>query len=162
MLIIMAGYPKSGKSTFLDILKKSIPQLIIVRPSDWYPPDLDSMPNPMEYKLASWEYAVEKAQDLLMANSVALDTCGASPNSLGVLIESAKMHKHKVYVIFIDTPFKICADRGGHDIVAGYTKKFIAAIPEYKSRCDRMYVVKYDTIQNWEIVAKKMAGELCI
>ena len=100
-LIVMVGFPKSGKSTFVDLMFQQHTELgfksmVVVRPSDWYPPNIEKLPaqERTEYQIAAWEHALEKVTGLLPSlatdDAVVLDTCGTSPNSLNTMIGVAK------------------------------------------------------------------------
>jgi predicted kinase len=169
MFIIMCGYPKSGKSTFADLLHQECSSPIhIVRPSDWYPDDIDDMSSSKktEYQIASWEHALDKTSQLLASEDassvIVLDTCGASPGSFKTLIGIAQMHKHKLIAIFMAVPKVLCMKRIDPAIVQRYSNKIRSAVLEYKSICDELIIIKHESLLNWQNQAKKVARNLQI
>jgi len=163
MFIILVGYPGAGKSTFADLIKSNDESVDIMRPSDWYPNNIEEMPSKaqMDYKIACWEHAIDKTSNWLGSNSpssvVILDTCGASAKSLTTLFAMAALHKHKTICMIVHTPMSICASRSDPGVVQKYTNKLKVAIPEYKEKCDEIIVVRYDSLDKWQ----ELSNELC-
>ena len=167
----MCGYPGSGKSTFVDILKPEFHKLghrmYIVRPSDWYPEDIEelSLDERTKWQIGSWEHALDKATSLLASkgveNVVLLDTCGASPRSIGSNIAVAEAHKHQTAAIWMAVPKKVCELRIGPDIVAKYVGRIKTAVLEYNKKFDKLIIVKHGTIEQWKNIAIEAASKLC-
>ena len=161
-LILTVGYPASGKSTFLDIFKNVCGEhLNIIRPSDWYPQNIKEMPAQERgaYQIACWEHALDKSLIACRSDGViAIDTCGVSPNSLGSIFTVAKSHGHKIYILWVATPRSICESRYDKNIIQKYTSKIISAITYYKTVCDKLIVIKNDTLENWHKQAISIAG----
>jgi len=162
MFIVTCGLPQSGKSTFLEFVANAVKRhgwlsnrnsnILIVRPSDWYPPDIESMPpaTRTDYQIGAWEHALEKVSFSLGSNSVvALDTCGASPNSLQTPIGVAQFHKHEIVVIWMATSRQACEARMSPEIVAKYVDKIPMAVREYKTRGYKIFIVKDGTFNDW-------------
>jgi len=173
MFIIMCGYPKSGKSTFADLLHQEYTKLghghmCIVRPSDWYPEDIDNMSSSerTEYQIASWEYALEKVSQLLtsedISNIIVLDTCGASPDSFKTLIGISQMRGHKLVAIFMAIPKVLCKTRINPDIIQRYSGKIRKAVLEYKSICDDLIIIKHEGLEQWRCHAALIAKSLLL
>jgi len=164
MLIILTGLPGSGKSVFADMLKQHDPDMVyIVRPSEWYPDNISdlSQSEQMDYKIVCWEQALDKTIRCLATRScremIVLDTCGATPSSLESVIGAAKIHHHKVGAVFVATPRSICAKRVDADVVQRYVNKLKDAVLKYKEICDKLFIVRHDTLEQWRI----MSGTLC-
>ena len=172
MFIIFVGYPKSGKSTFADLLHQECSDLQypmhVVRPSDWYPDDIDDMTpsKKTEYQIASWEHALDKTGQLLASEDassiIVLDTCGASPGSFKTLIGVAQMHGHKLIAIFMAVPKVLCMKRIDPAIVQRYSSKIRSAVLEYKSICDELIIIKHESLLNWQSQAKQIAASLSV
>lgn len=166
MLIIMCGYPSSGKSTFLDLLSPYLGDHHIIRPSDWYPDDIDNIDSQdrTKYQLACWEHALDKTILLLSSKPVdipiILDTCAASPNSLNSIIETAKLHRHKIIAIVIGTPASICASRANPDVIQRYINKIPNAVRTYREKFHKIIPIKYGDLEAWKAVAKRAAEKL--
>ena len=171
MFVVMCGYPGSGKSTFVDILKPEFHKLghrmYVVRPSDWYPENIEEM-DPKErtdWQIGSWEHALDKVGDLLVTkgveNAVLLDTCGASPKSISSNIAVAEMRRHQTAAIWMAVPRGICESRVDPNIVAKYIGRIKSAVLEYNEKFDRFIVVKHGTIDQWKEMAVEAAGKLC-
>ena len=170
MLIIMVGCPKSGKSTFIDIVKnecdKLSKEMIIIRPSDWYPPDIDSMDpkDKTDYQLAAWECALDKVSCVLaigVGRLVVLDTCGATPGSLKTVMGVARLHHHTVTAMLIATPRSVCESRIDPQIVNKYVDRVRDAAVEYNKTCDNLVIVKYEAMPDWGTRASEVAEQLC-
>lgn len=168
----MVGFPKSGKSTFVDLMFQQHTELgfksmVVVRPSDWYPPNIEKLPaqERTEYQIAAWEHALEKVTGLLPSlatdDAVVLDTCGTSPNSLNTMIGVAKAKQHKVVAIWIATPESICASRlGNAEIIKKYAGKIGDAIKSYQKSCAAIVVVRNNSVDEWRASIPGMAKRL--
>ena len=171
-LIVMVGYPYSGKSTFVDLLVKFYPEpstggIHVVRPSDLYPQNIDEYEPTArtDYQIAAWEVAKEKAIDLLKnhdSETIVFDTCGANPYSIRGVIAMANLRHHKTIAIWIATPRSVCRKRGSPTIVDKYIGKFEEAIRWYQVHFDKVIAVKNgpQSILEWEERAKQIVGTL--
>ena len=164
MLIIMCGYPKSGKSTFVDILMQYVTYPAhLVRPGDWNPEKGLTVAENSKWHLACWEHAVDKATKLVSTDGVViLDTCGASPQSLRALISVARSHGHEVVAIFVATPRTICEGRIDPYIIQKYIDRIHNAVLEYRTICDSLIVVKYHKVEQWHQRSEDIATHLAL
>ena len=168
MFIIMCGLPQSGKSTFLEFVANAFEHfnatsIDIIRPSDYYPPDIESMPpnERTEYQIGAWELALERASLSLSGMPfVALDTCGTSPNSLQTPIGVAQIHRHEIVVIWMAASRRVCEARIDPGIITKYVDKIPAAMREYKARGYKIFIVKDGTFDNWNQRAHIIAGAI--
>ena len=168
MLVIMVGLPQSGKSTFIDMVAaKCCHEMDIIRPSDWYPSDIDDIDqnSRTDYQLVAWEYALDKISAVLASSIdkrlIVLDTCGATPGSLRTVFGVAKIHKHTIAAIFIATPRGVCDSRIDPLVVDKYISKIHDAVLEYNKMCNKLIIVKYDDISKWNTKAVEVAEQLC-
>lgn len=154
MLIIMCGYPGSGKSTFLDLLCSEI-NIDVVRPSDWYNGGSSG------HHIACWEHGLDKTIGLLRhSDIVALDTCAASSSSINGVIATAMARNHKIMLIFIATNIFICCERVDYEVVQKYKSRIRNAVLDYKALCDYFVIVKNGNIVTWKQRAKQIARRI--
>jgi len=160
MLIAMCGYPYAGKSTFCDILVKHLDNYHLVRPSDWYGDDDPGM----DYKIACWEYAIEKCSNLLSANYngtiIILDTCGMVSNGIRQVNAMAMINNHYRMALYIDTPIDDCKSRGHAHIVESYIDRLPKALEYYREEFDKLIRIKYKIEEEWGHTSDKVA-QLC-
>ena len=164
MLIVMCGYPKSGKSTFVDILMQYVAHPVhLVRPSDWRPEDELTAAENSKWQLACWEYAIDKATELVSVEPsgvVIFDTCGASSEPLETLMSVARSHGHKVVAIFMATPRVMCEERIDPYIIQKYIDRIHNTVFRYKTICDNLIVVKYHKVEQWHHRSESIANHL--
>jgi len=138
----------------------------IVRPSNWYPDDIDQMDvdERTDWQIAAWEHALEKCCSLLatkdVTNVILFDTCGASPNALKTLIGVAQLHRHRIVAIWMAVPRRVCESRIEPSVVQRYVDRIHNAVQEYKATCDELIVVKHDTLDNWRCAAREISPKI--
>lgn len=167
MLVIMCGLPAAGKSTFVDLLRPQLGECHVIRPSDWYPPDLEEMlgDDRAAYQIACWEHALDKATALLPSTTpqvpIILDTCGSSPDALRALIGVARLHKHSVCAIVVGGLPSTCAARmNNRELIQKYASKLPSAVRFYKQTLDQMHVVREGSLAQWSDAAARIAVKL--
>lgn len=171
MLLIMCGYPFSGKSTFLDMLvgRDDLPgPLHIVRPSDWYPENIKDMGHQerQDYQIAAWDHARDKALDLLKKHTpsdvIALDTCGASPQAFRSVVAVAEARGHKLVVLWIATPRDVCSERGDKSIVDKYKGRFEEALAWYQKNFHKVIPIRNGTVEEWRNQVPRVVAKLSL
>ncbi len=165
MLVITCGYPKSGKSTFVDMMGEH-GDIHVVRPSDFEPPeDLggDGFTE-QDWAIAAWEFGLEQVCELLEKKDprdiIIFDTCGATPHRLQTIMATAGLRSHKVYALWIATPSSICDQRSDPDLIQKYGSKLATAVKYYKENLDGLLVVKHQPLEKWNEKASRIIGKL--
>lgn len=155
----MCGYPKSGKSEFVDLMTEIDDYIEVIRPSDFEKPD-DENVSDTDWKIGAWQYSLDLVIESLNENNdntmIVFDTCGASPYSLDTIFNGASLAGHKTHAIYIDVPPEKCAERCDSDIVSKYEEKIPYALEFYQTSMDGYYTVEDGTIEEWREKAKNI------
>lgn len=167
MLVIMCGYPYSGKSKFVDIMHSINNAIEIIRPEDWFD-DMLTGDERKRWRIACWEHALDEVYNSIIENKsdhiIVLDTCGINPGALQTIIRAAKLQEHNIYAIVIGTPMHVCIQRNSsdisNDVIRGYAEKMPRAIMWYKEECNRIFAVRDGSISDWEARAKQIVDIL--
>lgn len=123
MLIVMCGWPYSGKSTFVRALANEFESkkrdFVIADPTIAYPDDIDLLPQEKrsEYAIAAFNVIVEQAGHILMTSDnntiVILDTTGSNSNVIGPIIDAAAINGHRTLFIKVESSIAECKKRAG-------------------------------------------------
>jgi len=154
MIIIMAGLPKSGKST----LAKNIVDKIItgssftVDPAVYVPPELtpESGKAYREAMLGAWEFARERLKKLSSVQPdstvIIFDTCASKNNVVKSIVDEAKENNHRTLLVYVDTPSNTCLERGSgvinRDVIKHYERAFVKSLKKSTELCDSFVVME--------------------
>ncbi len=154
MLVIMAGPPASGKTSFVEALKTKLAQYTvkIVDPSHDLPPDFDSYDDQLQkdYRVAAFNVCLEYSRALMLEppdTIIIHDTCASKFLGFQPLIADAMVHKHQIAFVFVTANKTECQERMGSKWVEDeqfdrYIQDFKMSVPEFKEVSNYKAVVK--------------------
>ncbi len=153
-IIIMAGYPYSGKTEFSKLLvaelskrNKSTKHLT---PSDYVCDEYWSLQadNQREEMVNAWNRCTnEMVKSLSGQDTIIYDTCGSNVETLSKYIPIMKLNKHKVIYVFIACHIDECKQRAGdrwitRETMIRYQNEFNKSVYKMKRLCDRFFFIK--------------------
>lgn len=154
----MAGFPFSGKSTFIKkFLSTTKHKIIVIDPKEWIPEDIDTYDKntQKDYRITAWQLCLEQANDCLRNhnNIIIFDTAGASIEPLFNLFTNAKVLGHTTVYIYVSARVNECMQRAkekwiGEDAVQKYISKFKQSVPEFTKISDIIMTVINKTEYN--------------
>lgn len=173
MIVLICGLPKSGKSVFVDKLFGI--ECHLIRPSDYIPNNYENMPNDIQQNLniEAWKVGIETAEDILKdireqddySQVLVYDMCNKNSNPLEYTLKSEKRRGHKIVVIYINCPTKVCKDRCGFsdEIMNTYVEGFKKSLPKYKSISNEFIVVdNKGSLEDLDEHANNIRDKLCL
>lgn len=109
MLVLTAGMPSSGKTTFAKELLKAIGSKVAhLDPKENLPDDYESLSsdNQSLYNISAWEVCFEKAIELLGSKSnesaIIFDSAAAKFLTILPLLKKAKSRNHNILYVFMN------------------------------------------------------------
>lgn len=170
MVIFMSGFPFSGKSHIVSLLKEKLPDLIIIDPKEYrklvdgY--DMLSEEDKRDINISSWQCALERLEDLIREGSqkdkIVFDTTCAT-EQLFDYFKLARSRGHKIVYLFVHADLKTCRERAGKDwiseeVVKKYQDNFKRNILEFKNLSDLCSRIDNSGEINLEKVIEKING----
>ena len=150
MLLILSGYPLSGKTTVLNLINKFVD--IIIDPKEYHPPEYnDTNADVMrDAAIAAWHVSLEDVRDTLQDRNddviIAYDTCGASEDPMCELIKHAHKSNHRVVVAFIAANLDMCRTRSSDppskSVMERYHGKFKDTLPMMKRLANDFIIIR--------------------
>jgi tRNA uridine 5-carbamoylmethylation protein Kti12 len=173
MIILVAGYPKSGKSEVAKILSESFGEK-----SHWYrienmvPENMSNIPSDVrsEIYMAAWDEIMDRFKSNIMLNNydtIILDLCNpinyANENCLTI----AKSKGQKIVSIFCNRPLAACIECADGDIEESaftkYTDKFKKSLPKLNKLSERFIKINnVDDLSTLHDKVKKVRTKLCL
>ena len=153
MILFMSGFPKSGKSSFAELLVKNLDNKLClhINPADYYPDNFDDLPQEEKTDIAvtAWEMSLERADKSITSlpnRALAIvDTCCSSALNMRPLLLNAKVRGHDVFVVYIDTPLEKRIERTGDknltNLEERYKKSFGEALPMLRKNSKEFIIV---------------------
>jgi predicted kinase len=153
-VLFTAGYPWSGKSTFVQALMTNFNdhKVINIDPTSLRPPEYETMPpdDQKQARIAAWEVGQTMLTDATKESNstlVIFDTCAAKASSMIPHFIDAKVHKHDVVYVFVGAALSECKQRAGikwppQDVIKGYGKDFLDSIPKLKDLSSKFFFIK--------------------
>lgn len=151
MLLVLMGYPKSGKTTFAKSLAALVPELTIIHPiaEDYLPKNIDSLSEDKrkELKISAWKSITDEVSTAIKNNSndvlIIYDTCGANSDVLCELWELSMLNDHVIISAYISAPMFVCRKRSNinKDIIRSYADRFKAILPVVKLSSNYFFIV---------------------
>lgn len=144
MIIILSGYPKSGKTVFA---LKFIEDLDITYISqDLFQPDnIDELSEEeqMEIGISSWQCSEDYLFEKLETDDIIYDTCGSNRDQLRLIYKKAKEYNHKIVFIYIHSPINDCVGRGtDRQLCIKYKNRFKDILVTMRKKSDDFIIVK--------------------
>ncbi|MDP1712569.1 MAG: AAA family ATPase [Candidatus Nanopelagicaceae bacterium] len=152
MLIVMAGLPKSGKTTFASRLKN-----VTLYSPDLSLPDLSDADEEKrkQYRIAAWDISLRATSIFIRKKSdeeiVVFDTTGSNISTIENLFDLCVAHDHRFLYFFIHDSMERCTDRfvslegktkeETERLMNDYRRKLLNCITKFKSR---MKIIKND------------------
>ena len=171
MLIMMAGHPFSGKTTFVDFLKKQLDEPVNhIDLKKWFLPEYDKLSREEKTQngLVAWEMSLEVLEKALKNEGgiIIYDTAAASREPMEDEMKLARKRGHTVYYIFIIATPKECEERAGNrwvgkDVIKRYYEKFKYTVPALKKRADYFFAIdNHSNLPSLESEANRIAVEI--
>lgn len=153
MLVIMAGLPCSGKTTFVESLVEELKKstnctsIIVVDPTIGYPPDIDTYQADIKsvISIAAWEVALDELSKMVVEcdneSIIILDTTGSNSSALTSIIDRAVLHKHKTFLVKMVTTSDDCRERAsstwvGDEICKKYEHRMATDVEHLREICN--------------------------
>lgn len=161
MLILTAGLPFSGKSTFvkylIDCCNKDI---LLADPKLLYPKNYISLTQSQREAISieSWEemttYLIENLKN---EKYLIYDTCASQYDVIYNIINKAKKYDHNIIMVFVKTSPQQCIARSNglinKNIMPKYISRFKNAIPKLAKEIDNFILIK-NTSNNMQNIKK--------
>lgn len=173
MIILVAGYPKSGKSEIARILSENSD-----KKSHWYriedmvPEDMSNIPDDVRSKIyiAAWDEIMDLFKSNIMSNNyntVILDLCNPISYANENYLNIAKSKGQKIISIFCNRPLTECIECANGDIKKSafvkYTDKFKISLPKLNKLSDKFIKINnVDDLSTLHDKAKKVRTKLCL
>lgn len=153
MLIIMAGLPYSGKTTFVqrfieELRNTEYTSIVLVDPTIGFPSDFNLYPADQKsaISIAAWEVALDELAKTIQEcdndTVIILDTTGSNSSALTSIIDRAILRKHKTLLVKVIAPVDDCKERAGSDWVGDeickkYEHRMATDVEHLKGICNR-------------------------
>lgn len=174
MLIMMGGYPYSGKTEFVNRLIPLIDRLNILHIDlkDWFLPNYDELTEEQkrENGFAAWELSLEAVDEALwerrIDDVIIYDTAAASLDPMAQRLKIAKGGNHLTYYIVVSATAKECEARAGDEWIGSesikyYFERYQKTIPALKEISDKFFIVdNHGPVELLTEQAKKIAKEI--
>jgi tRNA uridine 5-carbamoylmethylation protein Kti12 len=154
-IVIMAGYPYSGKTEFCKMLTNELDKrnksCMHITPSNYVSEDYwQLLPEKQrEDMISAWiKCTDELTKKMIDSNAIILyDTCGSNSETLLRLIPIMKLNKHQILYVFIASHINECKKRAGdrwipQEAVTKYQSDFNSSIFKMKKLCNKFFFVK--------------------
>jgi hypothetical protein len=169
MIIFMAGYPHSGKTFVVELLKAAIPEIQVISPKLLLERDSEYDKLDEEEKrtrsIAAWEVTLLYLQGEARTNPkdiLLYDSCCASYQVMDPLFRRLKKMKHKILYAFVHASMENIKVRGGakfdEDIIDKYTRSFEESVAHLGGLADWKVVIKNDERPNIGKLLKVIHG----
>lgn len=148
MLIIMAGRPYSGKTTFLNHLVPLLEarfEVSVWDPKMGLPDNINELSQAKrnELSIAAWETALDLCKEAAVDQPKVvhiLDTCGANRNAIREVISTYVLQGHNTCIIEVESSPTTCAKRAKGDlelsVIESYDDKLQHSVPTFVDVCD--------------------------
>lgn len=153
-IVIMAGYPYSGKTEFSKLLVAELAKRNKtskhLTPHDYVCDEYWSLQpdNQRSAMIEAWGKCTnEMVKSLQGSDTIIYDTCGSNLDVLSKHIPIMKLNKHKVIYVFIASHIDECKQRAGDKWVTKealnrYQTEFNKSVYAMKRLCDRFFFIK--------------------
>ena len=175
-LIMMSGYPFSGKTTFVKLLIEKLEGVSVthIDLKDWYLPEYDELSEEDKKSngIAAWEMSLDVLDDAIKNKKeehvIIYDTAAASLEPMLTRFKDAKWysHKHFVFYVFLATTPEECEARAGNRWVGKEAirydfERFKNTVPRLKKEADRFFIVdNHDSPESLREYADKLSSEI--
>jgi len=151
MVIFMCGFPFSGKTHILELLKKEYPDTDVIDPKSYRDeeyPKLDE-DGKREFNISAWQCSLELLQKTIENTKpddlIAYDTACASDQMLDYM-DFAKKYKHKVLVVYVNAKIDLCEKRAGkewlsQEVVQKYKTNFKNNLLKFRKMADDFVII---------------------
>lgn len=154
MLMIMGGFPYSGKTEFVKQLSNSMEARVIhINPQSALPEEYESFDQPTKqiWNVSAWEVGYDHTVLALSENAdktvVVFDTAASKSAPLEPLVKKAQQYGHHVLYVFVHSNINDRKVRSNNSDQlrlweSNYASEFKTTIPALTKMADRSWVVK--------------------
>lgn len=156
MVIFMAGYPYSGKTFVVELLKAAIPEVQVVSPKLLLERDSEYEKLEEEEKhkrsIAAWDVTLQYLQKEACADPKGIllyDSCCASYQVMDRVFRKLKKHKHRIIYTYVHASIERIKARAGakfdEGVIDKYTRSFEESVAHLGGLADWKVVIKNDS-----------------
>lgn len=157
MIIFLAGYPFSGKSSFAHKLIEALPgrKIIHIDPKKLLPNEYDSLSQEDQRNamISAWEVANETLTNSMSEPDdtiIIFDTCASKITNMLQHFINARANKHAIVCCFVAATLDECKQRAGNkwpsqDVINNYAANFTDSLPKFKRASDKFFFLKNST-----------------
>ena len=154
-VVIMAGYPYSGKTEFCKMvsaeLDKRNMKCLHLTPSNYISDNYWSLESDLQKAdmVSAWNKCSEELSKNMSNknNTILFDTCGSNLESISKYVPLLKHNGHKVIYVFVAAHVNECRERAkdnwiSNDTMIRYQNEFNKSVFTMKRLSDRFFFVK--------------------